>query len=299
MPLPNFLIIGAGRSGTTSLHHYLRQHPDIFIPEAKAPSYFYCCDVPPVEDPYLHLITRNYFVPDRREYLALFDGVENEKAIGEVSPVYLATTRAASRIAGLIPSTKLVAIIRNPVERAYARFLGRSRDGLERRASFAEIVREEMAQGLLREDAHGTYVAGGFVFHYLESYLEHFRKESFHIRLFEDLKENSQELVSGIFEFLGVDCTFEPLLDRRHNPSSGIIRQPLLRYFWTHTGLVRARLRPFLPAGMRDAFFGALPLEAVDRPLEAGVKAELIELYRDDILKLQEWLDRDLSAWLE
>lgn len=170
---------------------------------------------------------------------------------------------------------------------------------MERRSSFAEIVHEEVAQGLLREDAHGTYVASGFVFHFLESYLEHFPKESFHIRLFEDLKANSQELVSGIFEFLGVDGTFQPSVERRHNPSGGTIRQPFLRYLWTHTGLVRARLRPFLPVGIRDAFFGVLPLEAVDRPLDAEVRAELIELYRDDISKLQEWLDRDLSAWLE
>ena len=299
MPLPNFLVIGAGRSGTTSLHHYLRQHPDIFLPDVKAPSYFYCCSAPPTDDPYLHLVTRNFFVSDRQEYLALFDGVDREQAIGEVSPVYLATTLAAPRIAEMIPAARLVAVIRNPVERAYARFLGRSRDGLERRTSFAEIVQEEVAQGLLRDDAHGTYVASGFAFHFLESYFEHFPRESFHVCIFEDLKRNSAELVSGVFEFLGVDHTFQPSLERRHNPSGGTIRQPLLRYIWTHTGLVRARLRPFLPAGARDAFFGLLPFEAVEQPLDDAVRAELIKLYRDDTLKLQDWLDRDLSAWLE
>jgi hypothetical protein len=299
MPLPNFLVIGAGRSGTTSLHHYLGQHPDVFLPANKAPSFFYCRDAPPAEDPYLHLVSRNYFVRDFEEYQALFAEVRSERAIGEVSPVYLATTQAAPRIAELIPTAKLLAVIRNPVDRAYARFLGRTRDGLERRTSFAEIVREEMEQGLLRDDAHGTYLASGFVFHFLESYLEQFPHERFCIRLFEDLKNDVEGLVSGFFDFLGVDSTFRPFLERRHNPSSGTVRQPLLRYLWTNTGLLRARLRPFLPVGMRNAVFGLLPMQQVDSPLDAEVRAELIELFRDDVLKLQDWLDRDLSAWLE
>ena len=299
MSLPNFLVIGAGRSGTTSLHHYLGQHPDVFISASKAPSYFYCCDTLPSEDPYQHLVSRNYFVRDFEEYQALFDEVRDEQAIGEVSPVYLATTQAASRIAERIPEAKLLAIVRNPVERAYARFLGRTRDGLERRTSFAEIVRQESKAGLLRDDASGTYVASWFVFHFLESYLEQFPRESFCIRLFEDLKDDSEGLVSDFFEFLGVDSDFRPSLERRHNPSGGTIRQPLLRYIWTNTGLLRARLRPFLPVKMRNTVFGLLPMERVDRPLDSEVRAELIELFRDDVLKLQDWLDRDLSAWLE
>ena len=299
MSLPNFLVIGAGRSGTTSLHHYLRQHPDVFIPEDKAPSYFYCCNTPPAEDPYQYLVSRNYFVRDYEAYLALFDEARAERAVGEVSPVYLATTQAAPLIAELIPAVKLLAIIRNPVERAHARFLGRTRDGLERRTSFADIVRAEKELGLLRDDAAGTYVASGFTFHFLESYLEHFPRESFCVRLFEDLKSDAEELAAGFFEFLGVDSTFRPSLERRHNPSSGTIRQPLLRYIWTNTGLLRARLRPFLPVGIRNAAFDLLPMEHVGRPLDSEIRSELIELFRDDVMKLQDWLDRDLSAWLE
>ena len=299
MPLPNFLVIGAGRSGTTSLHHYLGQHPDVFIPANKAPSYFYCCDTPPSADPYQHLVSRNYFVRDFAQYRALFDAARNERAIGEVSPVYLATTQAASRIAERIPEVKLLAIVRNPIERAYARFLGRTRDGLERRTSFAAIVRDEREAGLLRDDASGTYVASGLVFHFLESYLERFPRESFCVRLFEDLKSDAEGLVSDLFEYLGVDKTYRPSVERRHNPSGGTIRQPIVRHLWTSTGLLRARLRPFVPVGMRDALFGMLPIERSDRPLDAAVRAELIEVFREDVLKLQDWMDRDLSAWLE
>jgi hypothetical protein len=299
MTLPNFLVIGAGRSGTTSLHHYLGQHPEVYLPHAKAPSYFYCCDAPRSDDPYLHLVSRNYFVRDFEEYQALFDEVRSETAIGEVSPVYLATTQAAPRIAELIPAVKLLAVIRNPVDRAWARFLGRTRDGLERRTSFSDIVREEKDQGLLRDDAHGTYVASGFVFHFLESYLEHFRREAFFVRLFEDLKSDAEGLVAEAFEFLGVDSAFRPALERHYNPSRGVIRQPWLRSIWSNTGLLRARLRPLLPVAIRDAALASLPMDHTDRSLDPQIRSELVELFRDDVSRLQDWLDRDLSAWLQ
>jgi hypothetical protein len=299
MPLPNFLVIGAGRSGTTSLHHYLGQHPDVFLPSNKAPSYFYCCGAPPSENPYQHLVSRNYFVRDFEEYQELFAGARNERAIGEVSPVYLATTQAAPRIAERIPEVKLLAIVRNPVERAYARFLGRTRDGLEKRTSFAEVIQGEKRAGLLRDDASGTYVASGFVFHFLQSYLERFPRESLCVRLFEDLKSDSEGLVSDLFAFLGVDTTFRPSVERHHNPSGGTIRQPMLRYIWANTGLLRARLRPFLPPGMRDSVFNLLPMEQTNRPLDPEIREELVRLFREDVLKLQDWMSRDLSAWLE
>ncbi len=298
MTLPNFLVIGTGRSGTTSLHHYLRQHPEIYLPHAKAPSYFYCLDAARSDDPYLHLVSRNYFVGDLERYEALFAGVGSERAIGEVSPVYLATTRAAPRIAELIPTAKLLAVVRNPVDRAWARFLARRRDGLERRQSFADIVREETDNGLLRDDAHGTYIASGFVFHFLESYLERFRRESLFIRLFEDLKSDTEGLLAEAFEFLDVDSAFQPDLERHYNPSRGVVRQPVLRSIWSNTGLLRARLRPFLPRAIRDAAFAALPMDDIEQQIDPEIRSHLVELFRDDILRLQDWLDRDLSTWL-
>ena len=111
MTLPNFLVIGAGRSGTTSLHHYLRQHPDVFVPARKSPSYFYCLDAPTPEDPTRRLETRSMFVSDPAEYEALFDEAGGATAVGEVSPAYLAATRVPDRIAEQLPHARLVAVL--------------------------------------------------------------------------------------------------------------------------------------------------------------------------------------------
>src|SRR5262245_28683977 len=111
MTLPTFLIIGAGRSGTTSLYHYLRQHPEVFMSPVKEPIYFALGPnlvfTGPAADWVLDQAAKT-----REEYEALFAGVTNEKAIGEASPRYLASPDAAGRIRETIPEARLVAILR-------------------------------------------------------------------------------------------------------------------------------------------------------------------------------------------
>jgi len=298
MTLPNFLVIGAGRSGTTSLHHYLKAHPDVYLPVVKSPSHFFCCDRPPPGDPLVHHVTRNYFVPDPAAYEALFDDVKGQRAIGEVSPVYLATVHAAPRIAARLPGVRLIAILRHPVDRAFARFVGRCRDGLERRADFAEVVRDERREPLIRDEAFDTYLASGFVSHFLESYLARFSRDRIRIHLFEDFRRDTAGVMADLFAFLAVDPSFAPDTDRQHNRSGGVIANGLLRDLWTRSALLRARLRPFVPQAARDLVFTAVTRRLVPVRLDPTMRAELTALYRDEIERLQTLLDRDLSHWL-
>lgn len=297
--LPNFLVIGAGRAGTTSLHHYLRQHPDVFLPEVKSPSHFFCRGRPEPEDPYLRTVTRNYFVPDPGDYEALFDGVRAERAVGEVSPVYLASVHVAARIAERLAAPRLIAILRHPVDRVYARFVGRVRDGLERRDGFAAVVAEERRHPLVQEDAFGTYLAAGCCSHFLQTYFDRFPRDHIRIHLFEDFQRDTAAVVRDLFGFLGVDTGFVPDLGRRHNVSGGRIASRPLRLAWTKSALVRARLRKYLPVEVRDRAFALVTRRLVDEPLDPALRWELTELYRDDIDRLQQLIGRDLSSWLE
>ncbi len=296
--LPNFLVIGAGRSGTTSLHHYLGSHPDVYLPRVKSPSHFYCRDRAPSENPGVRLVTRNFFVPNEADYEALFDGVRGEKAIGEVSPAYLASTAVPARIAERIPEARLIAILRNPVDRVYARYVARLRDGLENRSDFAGIVREERTESLIRDDAAGTYLAAGFCSHVLRSYFEKFSRDKIRIHLFEDLRDDAARLMAETFEFLGVDASFRIDTRARHNASGGVIRNPLLRAMWTRSALLRARAQPYVPGWIRGPVSAAVKRDLDRRPLDAELRAELTALYRTEIEKLQQMLNRDLSHWL-
>src|SRR5262249_24463510 len=137
---PTFMVIGAGRSGTTSLHEYLAQHPQVFVCAEKSPNHFVSSDpLPTWEGPQLRAMARQW-VSDPEAYAALFAAAGAAKALGDVSRVYLQSVNAPGRIRARYPDVKIVAILRDPVERAYAHYMGRCRDGLESRSTFEDVV---------------------------------------------------------------------------------------------------------------------------------------------------------------
>jgi len=123
MTLPTFLIIGAAKSGTTSLWHYLRQHPQIFLTRHKEPNFFILegLELPPFSGPaapeILYKKIYKYSVTDIDSYRTLFQEVSQEKAIGEASVPYLYFPQAADRIKKYIPDVKMIVVLRNPIDR--------------------------------------------------------------------------------------------------------------------------------------------------------------------------------------
>src|SRR5690554_2276490 len=112
MRKPNFIVIGATKAGTSSLRHYLRQHPDIFIPDAYKEPGFFCYGA---KGDGMHRIVR-----DEARYYALFDGVADEAAWGEITPHYLTFPPAAANIHAAAPEARLSVSLRNPVDRAFS-----------------------------------------------------------------------------------------------------------------------------------------------------------------------------------
>ena len=205
MALPNFLVIGAGRSGTTSLHHYLRHHPEIFVCLEKSPNYFVSSEpMPSWENPRARAMARQW-VSDRGAYERLFDGARNEKAVGEVSPVYLQALGAPRRIRAACPDAKIVAVLREPVDRAYAHFFGRRRDGLELRPDFEGVVEEELSRPLPDDVAFGSYLGCGRYHHFLKGYFDLFPRARIRVYLFEDLRADTGALLRDLFTFLGAE----------------------------------------------------------------------------------------------
>src|SRR4051794_34967159 len=128
--LPNFLIIGAAKAGTTSLYHYLRQHPDVYMSTIKEPNYFCFEEQLPEYAP----------VRTLAEYESLFDGASSQPAVGEASTQYLNSAAAPRRIANILPNVRLIVSLRNPADRAYSSYLGRVWGGRER-AGVSEALR--------------------------------------------------------------------------------------------------------------------------------------------------------------
>lgn len=293
---PHFLVIGAGRSGTTSIHSYLSQHPRLFLPP-KNPSYFYATDLTGsrlADDPAL---IPPYFVSSSSAYARLFAGAPCSCLRGEVSPVYLASIRVANRIASVLPAVKLIAILRNPIDRVRSRYLSRRRDGLESAASFEELVSRELEQPVYRDDAHATYLAGGMTSHFLATYYEAFPRQNILILFFEDLARDAASLMAGICRFVGVDDTFTFDVSHIHNQGGGRIRNHTLGRLWAGSEPWRRRLRPFLPKPWRDQVFQRVNANSEPVPLLGETKRRLLDLYDQDIQRLQELTGRDLASW--
>jgi sulfotransferase family protein len=148
MTLPNFLIIGAMKSGTTSLYFYLKQHPQAYMSSLKEPNFFALegsnlnFDGAEGKERIQRWLKRD-FLTDIEEYRALFRGAAGETAIGEPSPIYLYSPEASRRIRHYVPEAKLIAVLRSPVERAYSAFLYMTRGGREPLKAFPEALQAE------------------------------------------------------------------------------------------------------------------------------------------------------------
>jgi len=298
MTWPDFIVIGAPRSGTTSLHSYLGEHPRVHMSRIKEPNYFlFDGDPPRFGGPGGEMTARDS-IHLERDYRALFEEGAGATARGESSPKYLSTPGTAGRIAGTLPDVKLLAILRNPVDRALSDFALRVRDGWEPCATLEEALEDEPKR--LRENwSLGLYLERGFYARQLAEYFDAFPAEQIRIYLHEDLHERSDWLFEDIFEFLGVDAAFRPKMEETLNVS-GSIRNPLLRTIWTRTNPVKDLLRPLLPRRVRRSvsnYFITRPKRKLESP--PSLRARLLEEYRADMEKLQEMIGRDLSGWLD
>ena len=208
--LPNFLIIGAAKAGTTALHEYLQQHPQIYMTPTKETNFFaFAGEDLNFQGPKDEAL-KDFSITDLDTYQAEFAEVTNEKAIGEACPSYLYYPQAASRIKHYLPDVRLIVILRNPVDRAYANFLHTVRDDREPYRNFALALQEEPNRIDNNWEWFWHYIQVGFYGKQLKHYYETFAPSQIKIYLYEDLKENAIALLQDIFCWLEVENTFVP-----------------------------------------------------------------------------------------
>jgi hypothetical protein len=298
--MPNFLIIGAGKSGTTSLYHYLGQHPGVYMSPMKEPKFF-CFEGarPSFRGPGDDVEINRKCVTTLDAYRALFDGVAGEKAVGEASSMYLYYPKAPERIRHHVPGARLIAVLRNPVDRAYSSYLHCVRDRGEPLEDFAEALREERDRIRKGWGPLWHYRTAGFYFAQLSRYFDTFDRRQIRIYLYEDLKADAAGVLEDIFRFLGVDDSYAPDISLRHNVS-GVPRSRVLHALLNKPNPIKTVFKPLFPAGPRKVLSHRLTGKNLARPqLSADVRRELTEEYSEDITKVQSLIGRDLSKWLE
>ena len=207
--LPNFIIVGAAKSGTTALYHHLKAHPDIFMPDFKEPHYFV------VEEKLNFEIIKN-----EKDYRLLFNGYENSLC-GEASTGYLYFDDAAENIKKLIPDCKIIALVRDPAARAFSMWGHQVREGLEER-SFEEAVSEELRGKIHLNQGveYGfNYCKLGLISEQLIKYKVQFGESNVFIGDYELLRSDPARLMTEIHHFLGVKDVTPARLKKRYNAS--------------------------------------------------------------------------------
>jgi hypothetical protein len=310
--LPNFFIVGAPKSGTTSLYHYLDQHPRVFMSPVKEPCYF-------ASEMRLENFAREYRSSDAldpaalktylrgprtgkrfgglistwEDYLGLFEDATDELAIGEASVCYLWSPTAARNIATQIPEARIVAVLRHPAERAWSQYLHGVANGYVRK-SFREQIDACIHSPKREFSPIYPFLEFGMYYEQIKAYFELFPRERIRIYLYQ---EGLAAIVADLFRLLNVDPAFETDLSRKHLESSAAERATPLYATLRKHHLLRI-FRKIVPGSIRPLVHKLAFRKLAVTTMTQEDRRFLCDYYRDDVMRLALLLDRDLHSWL-
>ena len=299
--MPNTFVIGAAKSGTTSLYDYLRQHPDVFMSPVKEPCFFAYAENPPeMVGPGDEEANRESgVVYTLEDYRALFSGATTEAIVGEASPVYLYDETAPRLLHEHCPEATLIAVLRNPIERAYSHYLHLLQAEREPLRDFAAALDAEDERVQAGWEWSWHYRRMGFYGEQLERYLKFFDCEQLHVYRFEELTESPVGFAQTVYRALGVDPSFEPETGIRRRATGVPTLDWLHQFIGNPDHALRRWSRYVLPEAVRDRILTAVRNANLKKPpLPNAARARLAEVYRDDVHRLESLLDRSFSDWL-
>lgn len=270
---PNFIVIGAGKSGTTWVYRLLKQHPDVFLASVKETLFF-----------------ADEYARGADWYDAFFRTNDGRRAAGEVSNTYIYYPGTAARIHAYRPDMKLIASLRNPIDRTLSHYVWLLRNAQERGA-FEEVL--ERRPDLLERGLYGRH---------LTEYLRHFDREQLLVLLFDDLRRQPEQFASDICAFLGIEPFFPDSASERALPASAP-RSRMVARLVKKTALAVRRLGfPSLVNRVKEGALPTLlyrPLSKEEYPALLPETRERLNMYfREDVRVLSAIVGRDLvTEW--
>jgi len=285
---PTFLGIGELKAATTTLFFYLRQHPDIFLPEQKELRFF-AFDA---NNPSHKTKKKSVFpVTTWEDYLSYFSSAIGYQAIGEISPNYLHSVTAAQRIREFLPNVKLVAIIRNPVDRLISEYEMAVRLGNENR-SITSFIKEGIKN-------HEWMIESSFPGKNLQRFYDKFDASQIKVLLFDEFIRDPLNCVREVCEFIGVDpeyhFAFVGNMSKGGIPTSkGVAKiYQLIKSYRTYFRPV-AR---YVPSSAKSFIRSALSKNMKKTHVSPNLRRDLVAMYMDDLCHVEKLIGRDLSSW--
>lgn len=292
MSLPNFLLVGAGKSATRSLYNYMIQHPDVFMPKLKEPQFFVAADV------------RNRiqkWVEDFSQYKKLFEGSDGKKAIGEASVMYLFFYKTAIENIKkyLGDDVKIMIILRHPAERAYSAYNFVHINNPDEKFSFEKALEKEDERFNSNNSLFMQYRRMGLYADAVKAYLDNFK--NVHIMWYDEFRKDPATVLKGVFEFLGVDPDVPVDYTKLWNKGGKQWKNPVLRWLFMSDNAIKKTYKLFFKKrqGVRTNEFFTKNFMEKTEPMNPETRKMLIEYFTNDIQKLSSITGRDLSSWLK
>ena len=279
----NLFIVGTPKAGTTSLHHYLNEFPEILMSIRKEPDFFSDREIQEQG-----LYYGNSRINTLSKYNSLFSSWTDESIIGEASVSYLFYPDVPERIKLYNENSKIIIMLRDPIERAFSHYLMDYRLGLTS-DTFEEEFDKKNTLNFQQYFLLGNY------FHQVKRYLDIFGKENVHIIWYSDFKENTANELNKVISFLEINTDFRVDFNKVHNsfsmPKNNFIRK-IYSIVW-----LRKTLSFLLPENLL-IYIKTVLFNKVNKPkLSERTRELLYEYYLPDIQSLEKLLSVNLSQW--
>lgn len=280
LPWPNFFIVGATRSGTTSLYEYLNHPPEVFMSSIKEPAFFSVS------------INRRKPIQNKEEYLKLFSKARIDQPIGEASTRYLIDPKSAAMIKDHVPKAKIIISLRDPVERAFSSYLYYLIR--EKKEPFNIIMEKSMKTDLNDDYLLYLVIKGGMYYEQVKRYIEIFGNDSVKIIFFEEFISDVRNQFKDILKFLGVESEPPEIVNTVFNEYKKP-KNKISKFLLSFDDFVwKMGIKSVLPLPNRKNLESRFLKSAKKPIMSKEERLRLIDYYQDDVKKLRELLQRNL-----
>jgi len=275
MTLPNFLIVGAQKSGTTTLYDILNNHPEVNMSKIKEVNYF---------------TSEKKMSKGLKFYSSFFYKKKaTQKITGEASPGYMNNLYIPKLIKNQLGDVKIIMILRNPVKRAYSQYW-------DNRRHLSESLTESEIIGRYLTDEYSSkskgYFSRGVYIKYIEEYLKYFKRSDIHIMIFEELIDNPKKELKKLYNFLGIDDSDKLLYLSKYSNSSMIWNNKFYKFF-----LQNPKYNKYINKHLRRIFFFGKK-QKYNYPSPSGANLKILQnFYKPWNIKLELFLDKKLDYW--
>ncbi len=298
--IPNFLIVGAAKCGTSSLANYIDQHPEVYISKPKEPRFISSQFTEfPLKGPLSDRL-ESWYVKTYDEYVKLFENTNEAKAVGEASVDNLFFyERAIPLIKEYLGDPKIIIMLRHPVKRAFSAYSHMIRDRRET-FSFEEAIDMQEERRENNWEFLYSYIEASRYYNQVKAYKENFKKVL--IILTEDLHKTPTSTFEEIFSFLEVDPQFKVDQTIQYN-KSGVPRSRVIHHFFRKDNKLRKAIQPLthllIPPNIRKRLFYKFQSQNLKKmEIDPETYKKLNVVFKNDIIQLQRIINKDLSGWL-